>query len=277
MVPGEEEAPAGVSTLYTSTLEQDMMRPSFDAPAWLRGLVSLKVEGTRLFRAGEVRAAAELFLSAVIALQTMWRVRGEEMVELEEGFARDVSLLRWQCEINLALCGLQLGGGGSGDGLLDSEKGAEKKESDKEREVNNNTNKNENDKPQETPLETAHRLHAAEVAAQNALDICLAKTPSPWQRGGAEFAPPNTADWYTDEQKAKAWFRLAAVHIQLREFLFAAGELERAQRLAPNDREIDQAFREVRERIDFSVRPGKSLERVAAMARKWEEGLSGGV
>ncbi|OCK75365.1 hypothetical protein K432DRAFT_174564 [Lepidopterella palustris CBS 459.81] len=230
-----------ISPYYAHSLERDMTRPSFSASAWLAGVMEQKEQGNVWFRRGEYEEALQCYAMAVIMLQSTYRSRGEELEAQSSSFNKEVNRLRWQCECNIAFCGVQLGTEWDGSSVEHAR--------------------------------TAQRLMTAESAAQNALYLVTAnEAQNPWLLTAASV-PENQADFYTDAERAKTWFRMGNVHAALKEWIWACGYFERAQELAPKDEAIRKKFAEARDKVDGRVVPGKHYKRARNMAgRAWEMG-----
>jgi hypothetical protein len=143
-------------------------------------------------------------------------------------------------------------------------------------------------------------LLAAETATSQALSLATdspSPTSNPWFRSlPPELIPPNKGEWFTDTERARAWYESGVIHLALGEFLFAAGDLERADRFVEGleeekdkgmkrkmigngegeeqgglKNEVKEAFEKAREGIDWSVKPGVGLKKAMAIAARGVE------
>lgn len=260
VVEGEEILPG-----YADGLAESMMAEKFDVEAWLGALGDMLARSDEERNKKSYKASIQQCRSAIIVLTYGYLTRAELLHSQSEAFQQRIQRLRYNLERSLATSLFA-----SCAASVDA-----------------------------TPLEwltlpsislsnrhhTATTLLAAEAAASHVLSLATdSPSPSsnPWFRSmPPELIPPNKETWFTDLERARAWLDLGKAHYLLGECLFAAGDLERADRVLmaeleknpDGNHEIEAARAEVKEwfgrardQIDWSVRPGYSLKKVAFLA-----------
>lgn len=236
---------------YASGLQSSMTSPVFSADAWLAAVTDMADRAVEARENKDYATSAQHSHAAIIALTHGFLTRPEALHSQPEDFHKAVQRLRWRCALGLATtlytAHLPL-------------------------------------PPDSTPLSRAAAtdLLAAETAAANALSLATdspSPASNPWFRTlPPELIPPNKAVWFTDDERGMAWYASGLVHLALGEPLFAAGDLERAERLWREDgaaegeergarAEVVEAFERARGKIDWGVRPGSGLKRAVRIAR----------
>ncbi|KAF2639131.1 hypothetical protein P280DRAFT_54169 [Massarina eburnea CBS 473.64] len=233
---------------YAEGLEDSMLAAGFDAEKWLetvRGMVT-KAEDAK--HAKDYETAAQHCKAAIISMTYGYLTRAESLHSQPEAFHKSIQRLRYTTELTL------------GTSLLAPH----------------------TDLLTTTPLswlstltlsraQTATRLLAAEIALSRALSISTdspSPASNPWYRSlPPELIPPNNATWFSEAEQGRSWFERGRAHLALGEPLFAAGDLERAERMLQGDKEVGETFERARETIDWSTSPGCNTRLVARAAR----------
>ncbi|KAF2263163.1 hypothetical protein CC78DRAFT_569191 [Lojkania enalia] len=237
---------------YAQDLQESMTAASFTATHWLGALLQLAEQGDENLRGKKFALAKEYYEAVIIALTYGYLTRAEVLHTQAESFPEAIQHLRWRCELHLSksLSGLESSIAGTGNSLTDAD------------------------------LSSKRRLIAkdmlqAESSASRALSLSTdSPSPSsnPWFATiPAETIPPNKAEWFTDAERGQSWLQCGVAHMALGEYLFAAGDLERASRLLQGNeelgKEVEDRFAEAREKIDWNIRPGVGLEKAARLVR----------
>lgn len=254
---------------YGEGLQRDMTSPKFTAENWMKTLTELAELADEARENEKYALANEYGQAVVIALTYGYLTHGEELHSQEEDFAKGVQRLRWRTELGIGIA-LSL----------------------QHRSLTSSKDWLENTAP-ETKL-AARDLLLAETAVSKALSLATdspSPASNPWFLSlPVELIPPNKPTWFTDRERAQSWYALGTVHTALGEYLFGAGDLERALELwgaagedsGVSDKEgkegrarVEKAFEKARQGIDGDaenmwvgkVRPGSGLKRAAALAR----------
>lgn len=238
---------------YARGLERGMMGEMLTGETWMAGVRDMLACAEREGVSDDDDDAEQYLKAAVISLTFGYLTQAEMLHGGEEAFAKDVQRMRWRAELGLA------------------------------RRLNERVAHPASHMPSEPPstppsptaAQTARTLLQAETAASSALSLATdspSPASNPWVRSlPAEVVPPNRAEWFTDQERGDAWFVLGLVHMALSEFLFAAGDLERAVGLLGEGKarvEAERAFARAREGIDWEIRPGSGLRRATRVARR---------
>ncbi|PVI07136.1 hypothetical protein DM02DRAFT_353990 [Periconia macrospinosa] len=260
VVEGKEIIPG-----YADGLAESMMAETFDVDTWFNTLNDILSRGEDQKDKKEYKSSIQQCRTAIIALTYGYLTRAELLHSQPEAFHRRVQRLRYNLERTLSASLLAVASPSTNAKPLDWLTTPSISSS--------------------TRHHTATALLAAETASSHALSLSTdSPSPSsnPWYRSlPAELIPPNKDAWFTSEEKARAWLELGKAHYSLGECLFAAGDLERADRLLmeeaglkPGDEvlmatrsEVKMWFERAREGIDWNVRPGSSLRKVALLAK----------
>lgn len=227
---------------YAQGLETCTMSPNLTASSWLSSVNDV----LHLAESSNPPEQEEYFLSAIISLTSAYRIR-PSLMHSDASLAKPIQRSRWTAELGLA------------------------------RALHKRLTSKPHLKPFASDPESAHLLLAAEKAAESALSLATdspSAASNPWVRSlPVEVVPPNSVEWFSDGERGESWYVLGVVHMALGEFLFAAGDLERAVGLMGEGgmrREAEEAFERAREGIDWGVRPGVGLRRA-----KWVAGREG--
>ncbi|KAF2185260.1 hypothetical protein K469DRAFT_165480 [Zopfia rhizophila CBS 207.26] len=234
---------------YAESLQQSMTVASFDPQAWLTAVTEIADSADAAREARNWEIGNQHGQSAIIALTYAYLTRAEPLHSQPEDFSKSVQRLRWRCEL------------GIGKAMFKQhQKATESKDWLTDPKV-----------PLEERKAIARDMLLAETSTSQALSLATdSPNPSsnPWfQTLPAETIPPNKATWFTDEERGITWYACGIVHMVLGEYLFAAGDLERAVGLRPEGKNFEDAFAKAREGIDWKVRPGTGLRRAARLAR----------
>jgi hypothetical protein len=236
---------------YAAGLEKNITSP-FTATSWLATIASLADRGNEAKEKKDWEISRQHYHSAIIALTYAYLTHPEDLHsqnDLGEAFPKGVQRLRWQCELNIGRIIL---------------------------EQNNYARPHLNPKPLTASFaaELARDLLVAETALSAALSLATnspSPTSNPWIATlPVDLVPPNSESWFTDAERGECWFQLGLSHASLGEYLFAAGDMERAVRLLSDEGkgEVEEVFGWVREAIDWQVPPGRGLKRAAVAARR---------
>ncbi|KAF2016989.1 hypothetical protein BU24DRAFT_387891 [Aaosphaeria arxii CBS 175.79] len=202
---------------------------------------------------GEHELSAQLAQSGVVTLTYAYLTRPETLHMQADVFHKAIQRLRWRCELITAKA------------LFGQH---EEVTSSKGDWVSSTSAAVDVSKRQEV----ARDMLAAETAASRALSLATdspSPNSNPWfQSLPAELIPPNKREWFTDEERGESWYVCGIVHTAVGEPLFAAGDLERACGLNPNGKGFEDAFQRAREGIDWNIKPGTGLKKVARLARQ---------
>jgi len=247
--------PKNLLPRYAEGLASDMSAASFEPSEWLAGVTSLADEADAAQDKFDYVLANEYSQTVIIALTYGYLTRAETLHSQPEAFSKSVQRLRWRAEMGagIALSLIHkskdwMDGGGAG------------------RDVG----------------QVARDFLLAEQNCSKALSLATnAPSPAsnPWFLSlPVELIPPNKNTWFSDLERAQAWYALGTVHAALGEHLFAAGDMERAIELWGNEagkEKVEKAFEAIREKIDGEresmfegkIQPGAGLKRAARMAR----------
>jgi hypothetical protein len=240
---------------YADALQRSMMAAAFEADAWLNAVNDMTDRAEQALKKQDYEIAAQQCQTATISMTYAYLTRAETLHSQPEAFNKDIQRLRWRTELALATA-------------LHS-KHASAISSSRSTSASN---------PTAAQKQMAADLLAAETAASHALSLSTdspSPTSNPWFRSlPPELIPPNKPDWFTDGERGMSWYVLGLTHIALGEYLFAAGDLERAVGLLGNSgdgqgmKEAEGAFARAREEINWDVRPGVGLRKAAWIARR---------
>lgn len=241
---------------YAEGLQNSMMAARFEHEEWLETVTEMTNRGEKSLEKQEYHNAAQQGQAAIISMTYAYLTRPEVLHSQAEAFAKAIQRLRWRTELLIA-----------------------KAISAKYPSTTTATSwPSPTSNPSTPQKQTAVELLAAEAAASHALSLATdspSPASNPWVRSlPAELIPPNKGDWFTDSERGTTWHLLGLVHIALGEFLFAAGDLERAAGLLGNSgseemrAKVEDAFARAREGIDWEIRPGVGLKKAAWVARR---------
>ena len=97
-----------ISAEYAKTLETAMMA-QFEPRRWLNSLVSMKKMGTQDFSVGDILGARSHYSNIPMILESVYNSdKGRSLMSMPPEFGQEVNKLRFQCELNLAMCYLKL-------------------------------------------------------------------------------------------------------------------------------------------------------------------------
>lgn len=97
-----------ISAEYAKTLET-AMTARFEPRRWLNSLVTMKEMGTHDFSEGNILGAHNHYLNVPTVLDSVYNSKnGRSLMSMPPEFGQEVNRLRFQCELNLALCRLKL-------------------------------------------------------------------------------------------------------------------------------------------------------------------------
>jgi hypothetical protein len=280
-------SPSNLLPGFAEGLQSSMTAVQFDADAWLSCIGEMVDRGVAALGKEEWRVAGQHCRAAVIAMTYAYLTRAEEMHMRPDAFHTRIQRRRYEAELTLGMA-LRRGCARTTEDAsrLTSPPSTSPQEAKAEAEQNMQI--------------AAADLLAAETAASHALSLATdspSPTSNPWFRSlPAELIPPNKAEWFDETDQARAWLEVGLVHLALGECLFAAGDLERAQRLLESleegtskeqkgqktigngaedaegwRKEIEDAFGRAREGIDWSVKPGMGLKRAMRVASRGAE------
>ncbi|KAF2787803.1 hypothetical protein K505DRAFT_121838 [Melanomma pulvis-pyrius CBS 109.77] len=248
-------SPANLLPGYAEGL-QTSMTTAFTPASWLTTVSALAdraEEAAAGKEDGEV--GRQLYNAAIIAQTYAYLTHPEDLHSQPEAFAKGVQRLRWRCEL------------GVGNSIL-AQHGHDK--------PHTHTHTHTETQPSLTPA-LARDLLTAETALSAALSLATnspSPTSNPWLATlPVDLVPPNAEAWFADAERGVCWWRLGLAHAALGEFLFAAGDLERAVEMlgggdAERTGEVEGLFEWVRGSIDWERRPGEGLRRAAVLARR---------
>ncbi|KAF2866081.1 hypothetical protein BDV95DRAFT_453520, partial [Massariosphaeria phaeospora] len=240
---------------YAAGLEKHMTAPAFEAARWLSTVEDMAARMGAAHAALDFAAAAQHGQAAVVAMTYGYLTHPEQLHMQKDGFHTAVQRVRWRCELGIgnALLGLHAAAtGATGRWLIDDGVSAAAKQS------------------------MARDLLLAETATSQALSLATDSpnpAANPWfQTLPAELIPPNMGSWFTDAERAESWYTAGLVHMALGEYLFAAGDLERAvgglgESEGAMKSAAEMAFGKAREGIDWGVKPGTGLRAAGRLAR----------
>lgn len=270
--------PQNLLSGFGESLQASMVAERFDPDAWLSSIRAMVNSGIEALATKDLVLAEQQARAAIIAMTYAYLTRAEALHMRPDTFHKSIQRLRYDAERTL----------GTSLRLKHSE----------------TTSSSTWLTAPSTP--TQHRaatdLLAAETATSHALSLATdspSPTSNPWFRSlPAELIPPNKAEWFTEYDRARAWCEVGMAHLALGEFLFAAGDLERAGRVVEGieagegdasgvrrltggtggeedvgmlRREVEGAFERARAGIDWNVRPGVGLKRAAVLAERGAE------
>ncbi|KAF1962918.1 hypothetical protein CC80DRAFT_461354 [Byssothecium circinans] len=248
---------------YAEGLQDSMVAEKFDAEAWLQNVREMfeRAEGEE--KKKEWKMAVQHCKAAIIELTYAYLTRAETLHSQPPEFQKSVQRLRYSIEHTL---GISLLGH-----ILSSS-------------ASPSSSTSPPPPPASLPLtpDTARTLLAAEKAFSHALSLSTdspSPASNPWVRSlPAELIPPNDAAWFSDAEQGRAWAERGKVHLLMGEPLFAAGDLERADRVLGSEDvqekqgeevrgDVSMWFAKAREAIDWTVAPGTGLRKVARAAK----------
>jgi hypothetical protein len=239
---------------YAHGLQKNMQAANFDAENWLATVSSMFDRAKAAKEKKDYTTAVHHCKSAIIALTYGYLTRAETLHSQPEGFNKSIQRIRHDIELTL---------GTSLFAPYNSVCGSTSPPLSWITNVGSSA---------ESKAQIAAALLAAETALSHATSLAT-DSPSPesnpwFQSLPPELIPPSNGSWFTDIEAAQAWFELGKVHLAVGEPLFAAGDLERAERVLSEHEGVGEVFDRAREAIDWSVRPGMGLRSVAAVARR---------
>lgn len=252
---------------YAEGLVANMTRGTWEAEGWLKSVTELADCADETREKGEYALANEYGQAVIIALTYGYLTHAEVLHSADEAFVKSVQRLRWRTELGIGIA-LSL----------------------MHRDITNDKNWLTPPTPTEEPtkrkdeVQTAARdLLLAETSISKALSLATdSPSPSsnPWFLSlPVELIPPNKPTWFSERERAQTWFALGTVHTALGEYLFGAGDLERALEMWGDGGEgrdkVEKAFEKARGGIDGDVenmwvgkiRPGTGLKRAGRLAR----------
>jgi hypothetical protein len=244
---------------YADGLQTSITSP-FTATSWLSTIEAIADQGDNARAKADWEISRQHYHSAIISLTYAYLTHPEDLHSQNdhgEAFAKRVQRLRWRCEL------------GVGQTLLSQHKF---------------------DRPHIKPATSssaqnwasdpamARELLTAETSLSAALSLSTnssSPTSNPWIATlPVDLVPPNSESWFTNAESGECWYWLGLAHSALEEYLFAAGDMERAVRLLGGEgskaKEVEEVFEWVRGRINWEVPPGRGLRRAAGVARRAE-------
>ena len=97
-----------ISADYAKSLET-AMTADFEPRRWLNSLVTMKKMGTQDFSVGDILGARSHYSNVPMILESVYNSdKGRSVRSMPAEFGQEVNKLRFQCELNLALCYLKL-------------------------------------------------------------------------------------------------------------------------------------------------------------------------
>ena len=85
------------------------MTTDFEPRRWLNSLVTMKKTGTLDFSVGDILGARSHYSNVLMILESVYnRDKGRSVRSMPAKFGQEINKLRFQCELNLALCYLKL-------------------------------------------------------------------------------------------------------------------------------------------------------------------------
>lgn len=240
---------------YAEGLQQSMVLPKFEADTWLAMMVEILDRAKQAQKNKDNDTAIQQAQAVIISMTYAFLTRAETLHSQPESFTKSIQRLRWQTELLVAT-------------LLHLKHSA-----------TTPTSSWRTSGPTLSPARkrAAAGLLAAETAASHALSLSNdspSPASNPWfQSLPPELIPSNKSEWFSNEERGHSWYMLGLVHLALGEYLFAAGDLERAVGLLAGGsedskrEEAENAFARAREGIDWEVRPGVGLRKAAWIAR----------
>ncbi|KAH7399089.1 hypothetical protein DE146DRAFT_783072 [Phaeosphaeria sp. MPI-PUGE-AT-0046c] len=244
---------------YAEGLQSNMMLPAYNADVWLETITSLADLSEAARDKGEHNLANEYSQSIIIALTYGYLTHAETLHTQPESFSKAIQRLRWRTELGI----------GIGLSLL-------------HRHITSADTSWLTNPVTPQIRTTARDMLLAEISCSKALSLATdAPSPAynPWFLSlPPELIPPNKNTWFTDLERAQAWYALGIVHAVLGELIFAAGDMERALELwkdGEGREKVEKAFGEIRERIDEAREdmmrggrgPGRGLRRAARVGK----------
>lgn len=234
---------------YAEGLQSNMTAESFSPDAYLSTVSCIADRAEDAHDAEKWATAAQQAQSAIMALTYGYLTRPEPLHMRHDTFHKSIQRLRWRAELIAGKAQLrQHQKATSEKGWLDSSSA-----------------------PALQKAAVAKDLLAAETAVSQALSLATdspSPASNPWfQSLPPELIPPNKGEWFTDEDRAESWFACGLVHSALGEYLFAAGDLERACGLNAEGKGYADAFGEARESIDWNVKPGSGMKKATRVVK----------
>lgn len=234
---------------YAEGLQTSMTAATFDPDAWLSNLSETIDRAVSFREKKDYATSTQLSQSAIISMTYAFLTRAETLHSQPEAFQKSIQRLRWRTELGLGTTVYTKHASLTADSTW-------------------LTNSSTSPAIRQT---AAKDLLAAETATSQALSIATDSPEprsNPWFRSlPPELIPPNKPDWFTEQEKGMSWYACGLVHNALGEFLFAAGDLERAQDMWKDGEGVKEAFDRAREGIDWQVRPGTGLKRAMRAAK----------
>jgi hypothetical protein len=246
---------------YAEGLQRSMTAREFAAETWLQSVSEMADLADEARERAEYAMANEYAQAGIIALTYGYLTHPETLHSQDEEFSKSVQRLRWRIELGVGIA-MSLA----------------------HREFTS-TSKDWLDTPSVDAKKTALDLLLAETSVSKALSLATdspSPAANPWFLSlPVELIPQNKPTWFNDLERAQTWYVLGTVHTALGEYIFGAGDLERAMELwADNEgrEKVEKAFDRARGGIDGDrenmwvgkVRPGTGLKKAARLARMHE-------
>ncbi|KAF1851972.1 uncharacterized protein K460DRAFT_325429 [Cucurbitaria berberidis CBS 394.84] len=250
---------------YAEGLQANMTASAFTADNLLSSVVELADLADEAREKGEYKLAFEYGQAVIVALTYGYLTHSETLHSQPEEFAKSVQRLRWKTELGIGIA-LSL----------------------QHREITSIKSWLSSDNPTTETKQAARDLLLAESSVSKALSLSTdAPSPAenPWFLSlPVELIPPNKPTWFTDRERAQTWYALGTIHTALGEYVFGAGDLERALGLwgeeggessSEGKEKVEKAFEKARGGIDGDaenmwvgkVRPGSGLKKASVLAR----------
>jgi hypothetical protein len=234
---------------YADGLHSSMTAPSFTAESFLAIVEGIADRAEEAYESGEWDKASQHAQSATIALTYGYLTRPEPLHMKPDTFHKSIQRLRWRVELT------------AGKALLNLHR---KETTEKDWLTSSNLSAQQR-------ATIAKDLLATETAVSQALSLATdspSPASNPWfQSLPPELIPPNKGEWFTDNDRAETWYACGLVHTALGEYLFAAGDLERACGLDAEGKGYADAFEKAREGIDWSVKPGSGMKKATRIVK----------
>lgn len=246
---------------YAEGLQRDMTASSFSAEGWLKSVTELADLADEARDKDDFKLAHEYGQAVIISLTYGFLTHSEALHSQEESFTKNVQRLRWRAELGLGITlSLQHQPITADQGWLSTSN------------------------PTIEVKKAAAALLLAETSLSKALSLSTdspSPTNNPWFLSlPVELIPNNKPTYFTDQERAQTWYVLGTVHTALGEYIFGAGDLERAMGLwgAEGKERVEKAFEKARGGIDGDaenmwvgrIRPGTGLKRAALLAKESE-------
>jgi hypothetical protein len=251
---------------YAEGLQASMTAKSFDVDIWLATIDKMKDRAAQALKETGHQEAIQYCQSVIISMTYAYLTRAEALHMKPDAFHRAIQRLRHSTELVLSKA-LRLLTATTNSAFAPTSTLL----------LTSPLLSLHTAMPDPYAAKAAAALLAAESAVSHALSLATdspSPAANPWFHTlPPELIPPNKADWFTDMERGQTYFEAGKVHLALGEFLFAAGDLERAEQLVceTGDGEliesVSRKFERAREGIDWSVRPGTGLRRAGWIAK----------